>query len=92
MTLDALPAAPVTLRRALLRHHVHHLRVLLDRDLRTAAVTANRADPDLQASHADGSGHEYWVDAQAGFTTPQQTDLIEFLLSIDDDPAVLAAD
>jgi hypothetical protein len=65
------------------------LRVLLDRDLRLAAVVANRADPDLQATQVDGSGHEYWVDDEAGFTVQQQTDLIEFLLSIDDDPAAL---
>ncbi len=65
------------------------LRVLLDRDLRIVAVAANRANPDLQATHVDGSGHEYWVDDEAGFTAQQQTDLIEFLLSIDDDPAIL---
>jgi hypothetical protein len=34
-------------------------------------------------------GHAYWVDKQAGFTTQDQSDLIQFLLSIDDDPEVL---
>ncbi|MFM7427861.1 MAG: hypothetical protein ACKO7W_23155 [Elainella sp.] len=65
------------------------LRVLLDRDLRAVAVAANRANPDLQATQVEGSGHSYWVDDEAGFTAQQQSDLIEFLLSIDDDPALL---
>lgn len=65
------------------------LRVLLDRDLRQAAVAANRANPELQATNIDGSGHEYWVDRKAGFTAQDQTDLIQFLLSIDDEPALL---
>lgn len=67
------------------------LRVLVDRTLREVAVTANRSNPDLQAIHADGSGHNYWVDQQAGFTPEDQTALVQFLLSIDDDPAVLPA-
>ncbi|WNZ27186.1 hypothetical protein HJG54_30225 [Leptolyngbya sp. NK1-12] len=67
------------------------LRVLLDRDLRAAAVAANRAHSDLQATHVDGSGHEYWVDQQAGYTPQEQTDLVQFLLSIDDAPLVLPA-
>lgn len=65
------------------------LRVLIDRDLRQVAVTANRKNPDLQATHVDGSGHEYWVDRQAGYSADDQTALIQFLLSIDDDPEVL---
>lgn len=67
------------------------LRVLLDRTLRQTAIAANRANPDLQKSNVDGSGHNYWVDADAGFTAQEQTDLIQFLLSLDDDPAVLPA-
>ncbi|MEC4813885.1 MAG: di-heme oxidoredictase family protein [Scytonema sp. PMC 1069.18] len=65
------------------------LRSLLDRNLRDAVVAANRENPDLQQSNVDGSGHAYWVDQQAGFTTQDQSDLIQFLLSIDDDPEVL---
>ncbi|HEY9663151.1 MAG TPA: hypothetical protein V6C65_32300 [Allocoleopsis sp.] len=64
------------------------LRVLLDRTLRSATIAANRSNPELQPSNLDGSGHEYWVDAEAGFKPDQQTALIEFLLSLDDDPAV----
>ncbi|HEY9632433.1 MAG TPA: hypothetical protein V6D14_03450 [Coleofasciculaceae cyanobacterium] len=65
------------------------LRVLLDRKLRQPTVAANRANPDLQRSNVDGSGHAYWVDTKARFTTQDQTDLIQFLLSLDDDPEVL---
>ncbi|WP_242038100.1 hypothetical protein [Tolypothrix sp. FACHB-123] len=57
--------------------------------MRQAVVTANQNNSDLQRSNVDGSGHEYWVDEQAGYSTQNQTDLIKFLLSIDDDPAVL---
>lgn len=66
------------------------LRVLLDRNLRKVAIAANRNNPDLQATHVDGSGHEYWVDRQAGFSLKDQTALIQFLLSIDDDPEILS--
>ncbi|MCU0548898.1 MAG: hypothetical protein MUC48_06075 [Leptolyngbya sp. Prado105] len=65
------------------------LRVLVDRTLREVAVQANRANADLQSIHSDGSGHYYWVDQQAGFTPEDQTALVQFLLSIDDDPSVL---
>ena len=66
------------------------LRVLLDRRLRRQAIAANRANSDLQKSNVDGSGHNYWVDKRAGFTTEAQTDLIQFLLSLDDKPEVLS--
>lgn len=65
------------------------LRVLLDRKLRKPTVAANRANLNLQRSNVDGSGHAYWVDAKAGYTVQDQTDLIQFLLSLDDDPEVL---
>lgn len=52
-------------------------------------IAANRANPDLQRANVDGSGHAYWVDEAAGFTPQEQTDLIQFLLSLDDDPEVL---
>jgi hypothetical protein len=67
------------------------LRVLVDRQLRQVAVAANRDNPDLQTTHIDGSGHEYWVDQQAGFSAEDQTALIQFLLSVDDEPSVLPA-
>lgn len=45
------------------------LRVLVDRNLRESAIAANRANSNLQRSNVDGSGHNYWVDTEAGFTT-----------------------
>lgn len=65
------------------------LRMLLDRNLREPMLAANRANRNLQQSNVDGSGHNYWVDAERGFTTQDQTDLIQFLLSLDDNPEVL---
>ncbi|MFN6569160.1 hypothetical protein [Dendronalium sp. ChiSLP03b] len=67
------------------------LRSLLDRNLRQQVIAANHAQPDLQKSNVDGSGHNYWVDKQASFTTQDQSDLIEFLLSLDDNPEILPA-
>lgn len=81
----------VTLMQQILPDSEASLRVLLDRKLRAAAVAGNLANSDLQATHVDGSGHEYWVDQQAGFTSQEQTDLIQFLLAIDDAPAILAS-
>lgn len=62
------------------------LRALIDRNLRRRVVAANRAEPTLTLSNADGSGHNYWVDKQAGFTIQDQNNVIEFLLSLDDNP------
>lgn len=67
------------------------LRVLLDRSLRKQAIAANQANSSLKQSNVDGSGHRYWVDRKAGFSTEDQTDLIQYLLSLDDNPEVLPA-
>ncbi len=65
------------------------LRSLIDRNLRKRVVMANRANSNLQKSNTDGSGHNYWVDKQAGYSIGNQNDLIEFMLSLDDDPEVI---
>lgn len=65
------------------------LRMLVDRNLRSPMVEANRASSDLQRANVSGQGHEYWVDQQAGYEPQDQTDLINFLLSLDDDPVAL---
>ncbi|MCT7963092.1 hypothetical protein NG791_20690 [Laspinema sp. D1] len=65
------------------------LRMLVDRRLREAMIASNRANPSLKRANIDGRGHDYWVDEEAGFTPGDQSDLIQFLLSIDDDPEVL---
>ncbi len=62
------------------------LRALVDRDLRTLVVKANKANPSLVRSNLDGTGHYFYVDRQAGFNSNQQTDLINFLLALDDNP------
>ncbi|GAB1541652.1 hypothetical protein NUACC21_43240 [Scytonema sp. NUACC21] len=80
---------PGTLLNGILPDPRASLRVLVDRNLRRQTVLANRANPNLQKSNADGSGHNYWVDRQAGFSTQDQSDLIEFLLSLDDEPEVV---
>jgi hypothetical protein len=65
------------------------LLMLIDRNLRRQVIMANRANSNLQKSNADGSGHNYWVDKQAGYTIQDQNDLIEFMLSLDDNPEVI---
>jgi len=64
----------------------HSLRALLDRDLRAILIANNAADERLQTMNVEGKGHDFFVDPAAGFTYQQQTDLIAFLLSLDDDP------
>jgi hypothetical protein len=63
------------------------LHALLDSQLRTQVIAANRANPALVRSHLDGTGHEFYVDQTTGFTPAQQTDLVNFLLALDDDPS-----
>lgn len=62
------------------------LRALVDRDLRALVVKANKANPSLVRSNLDGTGHDFYVDRQAGFNSNQQADLINFLLALDDNP------
>jgi hypothetical protein len=62
------------------------LRVLLDRGLRAILLENNAADPTLVVNGIVGSGHEFFVDPAAGYSYAQQTDLIAFLLALDDDP------
>lgn len=80
-----------TLRRAVRPDPAASLRVLVDRRLRALAVEAHRSDGDLQRANSDGSGHALWVDPEAGFSADDQTALIHFLLSLDDDPELLPA-
>lgn len=78
-----------TLMRGILPDPAASLRVLLDRELRGPMIQANRDHPDLRRSNVEGIGHEFWVDEAAGFTTQEQSELILFLLSLDDDPLLL---
>ncbi len=63
------------------------LRALVDRNLRALVIAANKAYPALVRSNLDGTGHDFYVDTQARFTPQQQTDLINFLLALDEDPS-----
>ncbi len=63
------------------------LRALVDSQLRSQVVAANQANPALARSNLDGTGHEFYVDRTTGFTPRQQTDLINFLLALDDNPS-----
>ena len=66
---------------------VSSMRALLDRTLRLQVTAANLNAPALVRSNLDGTGHHFYVDPAAGFTYTQQADLVNFLLSLDDDPA-----
>lgn len=63
---------------------VESLRALVDRDLRGRIVAANAAGG-LDSAHITGGGHEYWVDAEAGFDRGAQDALIHYLLSYQPD-------
>ncbi|MBD2775153.1 di-heme oxidoredictase family protein [Iningainema tapete] len=76
-----------TLSQGLPADSTSSLRALVDRDLRALVVKANQANPSLVRSNLDGTGHDFYVDKQAGFSTQQQTDLINFLLALDNDPS-----
>jgi len=77
-----------TLSQGLSADPANSLRALLDRELREKVVGANKFNPALspERSNLDGTGHEFYVDNQAGFSPQQQTDLINFLLALDNDP------
>ncbi len=62
------------------------LRALFDRKLRQQVVATNKANPALVRNNLDGSGHDFFVDKTTGFSPTKQTDLINFLLALDDDP------
>ncbi|MBD2439224.1 hypothetical protein [Nostoc sp. FACHB-110] len=77
---------PGTLRQSIPADAASSLRALVDRKLRAKVIRANKADADLVSSNLDGTGHEFYVDSQAGFNSQQQTDLVNFLLALDDNP------
>ncbi|MGJ3252431.1 MAG: hypothetical protein ACFE0J_15090 [Elainellaceae cyanobacterium] len=75
-----------TLSKGILPDASSSLRALVDRDLRSMVVAANKADPALVSSNLDGTGHEFYVDDEAGFGSDEQADLINFLMALDDNP------
>ena len=77
---------PGTLQQGRHADAYNSLRALLDRDLRQMVVDRNRADADLQRVNVEGCGHHFWVDPQGGFSYQDQSDLIDFLMALDDHP------
>lgn len=69
-----------TLLKGIQPDPANSLRALLDRDLRSMVIAANRASPLLQTTKVEGTGHPFWVDSAAGFTKDQQDALIKYLL------------
>jgi hypothetical protein len=75
-----------TLSRGIPADSASSLRALLDSQLRTQVIAANKAYRALVSSNLDGTGHPFYVDKTNGYTPAQQTDLINFLLALDNDP------
>jgi hypothetical protein len=73
---------PGTLHRGIRPDPVNSLRALLDRALRQQVIAANATAPSLQAMHVQGTGHAFWVDAEAGFTLADQNALIQYVFSL----------
>ena len=62
---------------------VNSLRALIDRNLRQRVIEATENSEPLQMTNVTGTGHEHWVDEEAGYTTPEQNALIHYLLSLE---------
>ena len=73
---------PGTLLPGISPDPVHSLRALIDRALRQRVIAANATAPSLQAMHVQGTGHEFWIDAEAGFTPADQGALIQYVFSL----------
>jgi hypothetical protein len=73
---------PGTLLQGISPDPVNSLRALIDRELRQRVIAANAAAPSLQAMHVQGIGHEFWVDAENGFTPSDQEALIQYVFSL----------
>lgn len=73
---------PGTLMKGVQPDPANSLRALLDRELRSRVVSANRGVPELRDVHVSGAGHSYWVDEKAGFSKEEQDALVEYLLSL----------
>lgn len=73
---------PGTSEQGIAPHARNSLRAVLDRNIRSRVIDANRASAKLQAAHVTGEGHPFWVDAAAGFTGEQQEALINYLLAL----------
>jgi cytochrome c5 len=89
--VDGVPVGlglPYTLQQALPADPTNSLRALVDRNVRGYVVAVNEGynDGTLDLINVQGVGHPFYVDAESGATVEQQTDLINFMLALDDDP------
>jgi cytochrome c5 len=84
--LDNEVGVPATLLAHQPVDPAHSLLGLIDRQLRDRIIRANQA-AGLQDLDIQGIGHEYWVDAAAGFSPADQQALIQYLLWPDDLPS-----
>jgi len=73
---------PGTLLQGIPPDPVNSLRALIDRALRQQVIAANATAPSLLAMHVQGTGHEFWVDAETGFTPADQETLIQYVFSL----------
>ncbi len=73
---------PGTLGRGVMPDPANSLRALVDRDLRARVLAANAGDPNLRRLHVSGAGHEFWVDAAAGYSSEEQAALVAYLLDL----------
>ncbi|MBE0596789.1 MAG: cytochrome C oxidase Cbb3 [Desulfuromonadales bacterium] len=80
---------PGTFARGVLPDPANSLAALLDRQLRRRLIRLYEEDWELQAAKVTGTGHEFWVDAQAGFSTREQQSLIHYLLTLPAPPSTL---
>jgi len=78
--VEARLGIPGTIQSGVPADPAESLRALVDRDLRHRVVAANEAGG-LGSARVTGRGHEFWVDAEAGFDRSEQDGLIHYLLS-----------
>ncbi|ACK68623.1 conserved hypothetical protein [Gloeothece citriformis PCC 7424] len=84
---DETPNGQLDISKRILPDSANSLRALLDRQLRGWVIQANEANLGLRISNLDGRGHNFYVDPSTGFSYSQQSDLVNFLLALDEDPA-----
>ncbi|MEX2574601.1 MAG: hypothetical protein WD317_09900 [Balneolaceae bacterium] len=59
------------------------LTALVDRNMREEVLEANYEMPGLQQVNIHGTGHEFWVDEENGFSAAEQENLILYLLHLE---------
>jgi hypothetical protein len=81
--LDEHLGIPGTLHIGIRPDPMNSLRALIDRNLRQRVIEATVNSEPLQLTKVTGTGHEHWVDEEAGYTELEQQALIYYLLSLE---------